>query len=155
MCVCVVCRHAGHYLYSANLPPCDYCGCLPFWLLLYRFARLSPFPFAFLSLSRSVSLTHSLFLELHFRTRPVRPANCATLYCLLRLPSTARSLTVSGCSPRRGIVFVPPAAPALTLAAADPCHNSAACCIAPLPPSRSRPLCENDRKMLSVFSVTV
>lgn len=62
MCVCnglcVLCLLAGHYLYSANLPPCDYCGWLPFWLLLSRFARLYSFP----SLSVSVSLSLSLSL---------------------------------------------------------------------------------------------
>lgn len=89
----------------------------------------TPFPLS-LSLSLSVplslllslqlTLSHSLFLlvalELHFRTGLVCPANCATLYCLLRLPNTARSLSVSAwhsptwhCSP-----------PAPALAAADP-----------------------------------
>lgn len=57
--VCVYCASfAGHYLYSANLPPCDYCDWLPFWLLLSRFARLSCFPSP--SFPRSLSLCHTL-----------------------------------------------------------------------------------------------
>lgn len=57
--VCVYCASfAGHYLYSANLPPCDYCDWLPFWLLLSRFARLSCLPS--LSFHRSLSLCHTL-----------------------------------------------------------------------------------------------
>lgn len=92
--------------------------CTPLLLSLSLCLCLSlPLP---LSCPLPYSLSHSLFLlvalELHFRTGLVCPANCATLYCLLRLPNTARSLSVSAwhsptwhCSP-----------PAPALAAADP-----------------------------------
>lgn len=57
----------NHYLYAANLPPCEYCGWLPFWLFL-----LLALP----------ALSHSL-----------RALHSATLYCLLRLANSS----VPGC----------------------------------------------------------